>query len=357
MARQLLVVAAVFILGVAAGALFVRGQPPDWDPSKPLVPTIRCVDPEQDLGTVWHTDSWEIRFRLVNEDLRETFEVGPIRGGCTCTSVTPEHVRLEPGQEATIEAVVDLEKGIAADVLPNEFTETVMTVAKDSLGEYLPLRMSATCVVKPSYRLTPGTFSFGTVVRGDTPEKTVEVECLAQEPAGRLEVVSAPEALQVSAEPIAATPNAFRLTGRLKPDAAYGPLEGRIRFRSILASGGFVTRSVAVRARLVDDLYALPSSAALGALSMGEERAVLITLQSFHGEPFAVEAVEGAAEPLTLTYCDSPGPSIHRYLVAFKAAAPGAFNATVGLHIETAGGRSYTVHVPVQAYVTRLPGL
>ncbi|MCK4376577.1 MAG: hypothetical protein KAX19_14675 [Candidatus Brocadiae bacterium] len=348
--KQLLFTAGILALGLLAGAILVHGQAPDWDPSRMLVPGVRCLDAEQDLGELWQTDSLELEFHLVNESGEDTFEVGPIRGGYACTSVTPEKVTMSPGDEVTVKATVDLERYRFPASGPKEFTETVLAIAKDPFGEKFALRMAARGLVRPSYRIEPEAVSFGTIFRPDTPAVSAEVECVSPTPLQGLEILSAPEGLNASVERLPGEANAFRLTVRAAPDIAYGALKERIRFRAQLASGPFVTRSVAVRGRVVDDLYALPPILLFGTLAAGDECSLTVRLLSRSQEPFVVERVETIHQALEVQPRELSSSTAHTCVVSFRPTAPGALSESVKFKLRTRAGREHTVELPVRAY-------
>jgi len=347
----------IFLFGTYFGVYVARarGQAPDWDASKALVPGVRCLDPNQDLGVVYQTDDFQIKFHLVNDSKAETFEVNPLHGGCACTKVEPQSLKLAPGEKARVTAFIDLEAGLARETLPKEFSEAVIGIAKTAQGEDIPLKMSAKCVVQGSYRLAPAALSFGEVVKGDKAEKAVEIECLSPQPVQAMEVVSAPDGVAASIQPIEGDAKKFRLTAGIKPDAPYGLLQGRIRFRAVLASGPFVTRSEPIKVIVVDDLYALPSSVLLGPVTVGDVMTVLVTLQSHHGEAFTVEGIEGTTASLKAQGHDSPSPSIHRYDVSLNPTEAGQVKGFLNFKLKTASGRQYVLTLPVRAYATGPP--
>lgn len=347
--KQLLFTAGILALGVVAGAMLVHGQAPDWDPSRMLVPGVRCLDAEQDLGEVWHTDSLELEFCLVNESRKDTFEVGPFHGGCVCTSVTPEKVTMSPGDRVTVKATVDLERYRFPESGPMEFTETVLAIAKDPFGEKFALLMSARGVVRPSYRIEPQALSFGTIFRPDTPARSSEIECLSRQAVDGVEV-SAPEGVNASVERLPGEANAFRLTVRPAPDIAYGPLKGNIRFRAKLRSGLFVTRSLPVRGRVVDDLYALPPILLFGTLAAGDECSLTVRLLSRSEEAFVVEPVETIHQALEVQPRELSFSTAHTCVVSFRPTGRGALSESVKFKLRTRAGREHTVEVPVRAY-------
>jgi hypothetical protein len=167
-----------------------------------------------------------------------------------------------------------------------------------------------------------------------------------------MEVVSAPEGVDAGFQPVGDAGKLFRLSARMKPQAPYGVLQGRIRFRAVLVSGPFVSRSAPVKALVVDDLYALPSAVLLGAVPVGAAKTALVTLQSHHGEAFAVEAIEGATESLTVQHRDSPSPVVHRYDLCLKPASVGPVAGTLKFRLKTSAGRQYVLTLSVGGYAT-----
>jgi hypothetical protein len=346
----------LFGAGLIAGAFIAHAQPPDFDSSRPLVPGVWCPGGDQDLGNVWQTDALEIPFRLANDSKEETFHISALHGGCACTTVTPQELTLEPGQTASVKAVVDLEGGLAPESLPKEFSETVLGTVRGRWGDELALQMNARLFVQSSYRVSPPVGDFGRVIRGEEPQVITQVECLSPQAPRRLDVVSAPDWVQTTVEGAPGKPREFRIAAGVRPDAPYGSLEGRVRFRAELPTGPFATRSVALRALVVDDLSAMPSPVIFGTVAPGEERTVMLTLRSARGQAFGVEGLGEVRPPLRLQQVRVESPSATIYALSLKAAAEGEFDERVTFHIRTAAGRLYSLEVPVWAYVTAAAG-
>jgi hypothetical protein len=355
--RTLTYTACIFLAGVLAGVVVVYGQAPDWSPSRPLVPGVRCLDEAQDLGTVYLTDALQLTFHLTNDSPDETFRLAPLRGGCSCTDVVPEELALPPGQTAAVRAVVDLEDYQFAEAEePWEFQETLTAYVRDPDGEDYPLRMRAYGLVRLSCRITPPLVSFGTVSRGDTPRKPFEVESLVARGEG-VELVSAPDWLDALVAPEKpAGPPVGRVVLTVHADAPYGQLAGRVRFRTPGSSGLSVTRSVQVWAVVVDDIQALPSTVVFLPAQSAQCAPQVVTLASRRGEGFSVEGAEVSAPGVVVRFKDSPSPSVHRYILEVAAGGEGATReASARFRVRTDSGRLYTVVVPVKVYAS--PGL
>ena len=348
--RAAAVVTAMFLAGLYVGALVVRGQAPN---SEPTPASVRCTDADQHLGRVWLTDDLALTFHLINDEPAETFHVGPLRGGCACTAVEPELLTLEPGEEAAVTARVDLQRREWSGDPPWAFEEVIIGIAKSESGGKVPVRMTAKMVVDPSYRIEPQALSFGSAVGGQEHVRVADVECLSSEPAVGLEVLSAPDPIAVEVQEAAGAGGRYALEAALAADAPYGPLRGRIRFRGKLESGPFVTASIGVNGVVVHDLHALPSAVLFGAVPVGQERALVVSLQSRKGAPFTVEGASPAAEEIAVK-CLGPRPGgTQAYEVAFTGKEVGPFESEVAFALKTASRPDHGLVVPVKAYVVR----
>ena len=339
----------ILVFGMGLGAFIARGQAPDWNPDRSLVPGLRCLDGDQDLGAVYQTDDLQIQFHLVNEDKDETFKVTSLHGGCACTTVEPESLQLDPGANATVTAHVDLDGAFPSESLPKEFSEVVLGLGTTALGDTIPLKMAVRCVVQPSYEISSGPLSFGEVVRGDTPEKGILVECLSPQAVPRMAPLSTPRGVEVTLEPSGGSGKRFRLTTRVKPDAPYGPLNGRIRFRAELASGPFATGSIGLTGVVVDDVYSLPSAVLLGAVPRGKSELAIVTLRSHHGETFEVIKVQPSCGSLAVRPFGLHGGG-QRFAISYTGDSSASVEESIAFTLRAGSGRQQVLELSIRGY-------
>ncbi len=351
---------AIFMLGTFLGAHIarVRAQAPDVnrDAGAAAGRTIRCIDADQRLGAVWQTDRFPVQFHLVNEDPEQAFQFEKLEGGCLCTQISPRSLKLGPGEKAVVEASINLQEGLSRRVLPRDFFETVVAVAKDKWGQDIVLRMAARATVKASYTVEPSALAFGIVHSGETPEKSVQVECLAPDRARSLEVVSAPGWLQTAVEALPGPPGAFVLKCRPKQDAPCGLMRDRVQVRALLDKGPFVTWSVPLTGSVVEDISALPSAVLFAALPVGSERKQSITLQSYHGEAFVVNGVDASGTGLTVTADGAAQDAVHRFILSIRPASEGLYSELVTFRLRTARSSGSLLQVRVSGWVLPAEG-
>jgi len=338
----------LFFAGVIVGVAIARGQAPDWNPARAPVPGLRCLDPDQQLGTIWQTDELVLEFHLVNNSPKQSFKVGPIRGTCLCTEVRPESLTILPGQSAAVKAVVDLDAFRPNRAPLSSFAETVIALVDEQSAEPSPLLMRARGVVRPSYRVEPDTLRFGRVIQQNGAESAAEVECLWGMPVSRMEVVEVPGWADASFEPLAE--QAYRLKVRVKQGVEYGPLKGRVRFRALGTSEPFVTRSLSLTGFVEDDIIALPSSLLFGAVPLGQEQSAIITILSRKGEQFQVLRIEKTGSQVTTERESAVRPGQCRYRIGLRPDRLGVVQERATFHLGTRCGRERLVTVGVGGY-------
>lgn len=341
----------ILVFGMGLGAFIARGQAPDWNAFRDVANTLRCLDPDQDLGQIWQTDALVTQFHLVNDHARYTFEVKDMRGTCGCTKVEPASFKLAPGEKCTVTVTTDMEAYRWRDV-PAPFAESAFGVAKGTGGEEFLLRLILRGTVRASYELPALILPFGRVTQGDTPEDSVEIACLSDSQPSGFEVVSAPKWVSADARPVADKPRAFGLSAVVKPDAPQGYHRERIRFRALTPSGPFVTRSVTVSAMVLDEFQALPSNILLATMEAGKECTVPFTVLSSRGRPFVVTSAEPTDCQLEVRNIGTAAAARHNLVIAIKPRASGLLHAGVCVRLKAPGGEERTAEVKVDGWVT-----
>jgi hypothetical protein len=75
-------------------------------PSLPLS-RLHCPAERLELGTVWESDSLEVRLPLTNQG-DGAVKIADFVNSCSCTQITPRQLVLEPGETREIQVRLDL---------------------------------------------------------------------------------------------------------------------------------------------------------------------------------------------------------------------------------------------------------
>jgi hypothetical protein len=339
-----------FAIGVMAGVWVAQAQAPDWDPSRTVIPGVRCLDAHQDLGLVWQTDALEVAFHLVNDSPDETFKIGPIRGGCSCTRVSPDSLTLTPGESSIIQATIDLETMRIPAGREAPFEESISALVEDPWGEGQILRMTVLGSVRPSYLVDPPHLSLGPMARGAAQPACVSVRSLLPHELSTLDIITESERLRVTTGEPFAQASRWLLGVAIPNDAPAGRLRERVRFRAGDSAGSGVTGSFLVVGRIVEDVCPVPSVVALGAVPLGSTSTAEMRLVSHAGQTFSVEAVRPGSSAVRIRRLGQRLGAA--FEVMFLARESGHATIPVRFDIKTDDGGRFATQLEVVAYVT-----
>jgi hypothetical protein len=249
-------------------------------------------------------------FLLVNR-LREPITILNLRPSCGCTSGQASASTVNPGESATVEAVMD-----TRNFLGEKATILYVTVVTAS-GREAEVRLHVTSTILADVVLNPGSIDFGTVMKGQAPTLTLTIDRI-NAPNWKFErMVSGSRALTaqlVETKRDAAGSVSYRLDVGIKPDAPSGPLREEIR----LISNDRETRGipVPVTAWIRGDLTASPSLLTMGEIASAEGKQGKFILRA--SQPFAITSIEGVGDGFSIAPYDGVKKPMHILTVSYK---------------------------------------
>ena len=249
--------------------------------------------------------------------------------------------------------VVDLQRPVRNPTADGAFEEGVLVRAQGSDGTELVSELSIKGRMRPSHTISPSSLEFGRVIWGEGVRRECQIKCVAPCSVGPLKVLSAPDGIEAAVSRSIREPNTWLLAARAKA-TSYGQIRGRIRLGAQLPSSVVVTRSVAVRGQVEDDLHSLPSSLFFGVPPLSLARQC-VTLASRRREAFKAESIVFDEKLLSVERSsagDGTGTKgVHSYTV--RLVGPPVAELPLGLavvfHLRAASGRRYGLKVPVTA--------
>jgi hypothetical protein len=311
-------------------------------PSLPLS-RLHCPAERLELGTVWESDSLEVRLPLTNQG-DGAVKIADFVNSCSCTQITPRQLVLEPGETREIQVRLDLRSSKRPRPPATERFE-IMFQPRDESGRTLAdLKLSGH--VKPPFWLATVSLDFGE--RSDRETFTaLNVEGQLAEDIERIEWTSGENRLQATIQ--AGKAGAFTLTVSPPMPTEYGSKTADLIATPIGSDGQKLpSLPVPVRWNRVPDIQADPPQVLFGNHPVGESLEDAVTLASRSGTSFTVERVEHALPGLTV---DRDGESkTPRYVVKQKIEKIGQQSGTIRFHIRYGDGSTTVREVAVTSF-------
>ena len=311
-----------------------------------------------DFGAVWARPDHEMIVPVVNRTDR-IVRVTEVRPHCGCTDVSPAGFALAPGETIPLRLTLDLlprrDERAAEETRP--FTSTVDLIVPDRRR---PASLTVHGTVRHLLRSSPRVVFGGRdvlVCGGGGGGKNLRLEPHAgvkelrlTGPARRANAPADPPGGEWDSEPAAPEAElrrepdgAYRLAVAVPPAAEPGTVEYHLPLAAVLDTGETVGGlSAAVVVEAVPDLEILPAAPRYQSAKVNEPAAVVVTVRSRTGRPFALL---GAASPsATVTPAadaDQPRAS-HALTLERRPSEPGTFQDDLRL-ITRHGTRTVSV--------------
>ncbi len=217
-------------------------------------------------------------------------EITGIKPGCGCVTADPVKRVLEPRESTTININMDTRRftgpktvGIRVSVGPDYISSAELKVSATSRADIV---------------FNPGEVSFGTVVRGQTPTQTIDVEYAGALAWQVSEVIAKDLPLDVSIKELYRRPGqvGYQVRVTLKSDAPVGPLKADLFLKTNDPASPLVP--VLVEANVQSAVTVAPPVLALGAVEVGKPLTRRVVVRG--SRPFRVLGVDGTGGGITL---------------------------------------------------------
>jgi hypothetical protein len=281
---------------------------------------------------------------LLTNRLNEGVTILSLRPSCGCTSGKASASTVGPGQTATVEAEMDT-RNFVGEKATSLYVSLITATGRE--GE---VRLGVSSTILSDIVLNPGSIDFGTVGRGQSPQRTLTLERIGA-PNWEVErMVSACRAIDASMDETRRADGLvqYTLTVTLKPDAPAGPLRDEIR----ILTNDPETRSISVilSAQVRGELGASPSVLSLGRVVSASGASGHVWIRG--SKPFAVTAAEGTGDGFSITADDTTRKPLHRLTVSYKpdeGTIRGDLRRTFRIHTDMPGEPPVDVMAAVRA--------
>jgi hypothetical protein len=259
-----------------------------------------------DFGSVPYGAQLFYRFTITNI-YAVRMEITGVRSGCGCVSATPAQRVLEPRESTTIDVSMDARRfkgpktvGIRVSVVPDVISSAELKVSAHSRADIV---------------FNPGQVGFGTVVRGQAPVQTIDVEYAGALPWQVSEVVAKDLPLDVSFKEMYRRQGqvGYQVRVALKPDAPIGPLKEDIFLKTNDPASPLVP--ILVEANIQPAITVAPPVLSLGPVQVGQPLTRRVVVRG--SRPFRILGVDGGGEGITMDSV-SPGTASQVQIVTFK---------------------------------------
>lgn len=306
-----------------------------------------------DLGTLWAQDHYRVEIPVKNTGMAE-LKLVKFSTSCTCTAIDPESLAIPAGSTGTFHAELDLvSRGTQDYQLPMRTTE-VLIVAQAS-GERPPkLSWKLRATVRNAIGLNPSVVLKAPMVIGaDAPSQSVQI--VEHIPLQKLIASCDPARAEVGVARTASDGGSSKLNIRLKSHETPGAFEFPIILTPVAAENGATIPSVKihVQGRVVEDIYATPSSFAGGMLRDGQHLKGNIVLASRQQHPFEIKKIEPSDPSIQAALVASSRPTESKRIRITSGSLPvGKITASITIFaFDKTTERQMRIVVPVTGFV------
>jgi hypothetical protein len=277
-----------------------------------------------DFGSVPRGAQLFHRFTITNI-YAVRMEITGVKPGCGCVTAEPATRVLEPRESTTLDVRMDAHRFVGPKTV-----DITVTVGPQFLSTAV-LKVSAQS--RADVVFNPGQVTFGTVVRGQTPSQTVDVEYAGALPWQVSEVVVGKDMpLDVSFKELYRKPGrvGYQVKVTLKPEAPAGPFKEDVFLKTNDPASPLVP--LLVEATVQAAVTVSPPTLSLGTVKTGEVLTRRVVVRG--SRPFQVLGVDGAGEGITVE--GGPGGTAQAVqIVTFKCQFPKAGDFKRELKIKT----------------------
>ncbi len=252
-------------------AQWASGMASEPDKGKAKPPPIIALPESLDFGVQWETDAlhWDLVFQNVSD---APAVLGPVRGACSCTTVTQtREIRLNPGDKTTVTVVVDLLGLRAYDPSEVRGVEIEILATAGFAGAEQPMRhWNLRGGVRRLFNYEPMRFDLSEdLVSGETG-RSLECRLTANGPLGQLRLKRVPDGWAADlAEQEGASPPSYIL--RATPcKRKLGTFSDEFVLEAMTPDGRMRrVQSVMARGRVTDAIEVLPRPLDFGKVAVG----------------------------------------------------------------------------------------
>ncbi|MBC7967330.1 MAG: DUF1573 domain-containing protein [Fuerstia sp.] len=307
-----------------------------------------------DLGSLWAQDRYRVEIPVRNSGATE-LKLVDISASCTCTTVDPKSLTVPAGSTGTFHTELDLVSYRPQDYqVPTRTTEAGIIALASSGERPVKLSWKLRATVRNAIGLNPIIVVNDPVVVGaDAPAQSVQI--VEHIPLRRIIASCDPAKAEVDVAHAPGEGGLSKLNIRLKPRETPGTFEFPVMLTPVAVEEGTTIPplTIQVRGRVVEDIYAVPSSLVLGVIRDGEHFEGEFVLASRQSHAFEIEKIE-ISDPSIQAALDESGrsPESTRIRIASGSFPAGKVKASITISaFDTITERQMRIVVPVTGYI------
>jgi hypothetical protein len=337
-----------------AGANETGLLPPVTDSTN--IPAIEADPPALDMGVVSREGPSTGEIKVRNKG-KATLEISQVSQACGCAkaSIDPNKRSVPPGGETVVTVTVDPKR------IPNfEAKKQIYITSNDPKSPRLTVDVIAK--IDPEFSVEPKEVDFGDVPKGTTPEKTVLLKQLSDEPVDILELrpltsKGADLELSFAKRPQAewSAPNRpeYVITVRLPAELSPGTLNGGFAIQSTCKRLPSFPCSVRGNIKAFYSLGPAKQLIVRSGVRPGQGGTASTTIMA--DRPFEIADLQVSGSDLTVSSKPGTAPNSQQIEAALKPdVEPGQRNESVTFTIKS-GNEAYMERIPVRTYTAKPP--
>lgn len=175
-------------------------------------PIIFCPEPTKNFGVLYVSEEWKHSFVVTNQGTADLV-INSVQKDCGCTEAKADAMRIAPGDSTKVNVVFN------SGQHPTKTKKKVTLLTNDPLTPKASLEFVGE--VTSAFRFSPPTFpQFGSLPKGATSERSIDIIVTAKEPIELLDAKGSSPLIRTTLAKVAEAPEpTYRLTALLEiPD-------------------------------------------------------------------------------------------------------------------------------------------
>ncbi|MBI2433236.1 MAG: DUF1573 domain-containing protein [Candidatus Hydrogenedentes bacterium] len=153
-----------------------QGLLPSIEDDPSLVPKIEVETQDLDMGTISGEKTAQATLKVFNRGKRD-LQINEIQTSCLCTEghIPIERATIPPGGQSYIDITVDPTR------IPGFHSQKTLTISSND-PENTQVPVKVTVNIDPEFDLEPAEANFGEILKGETPEMTLRLRQVREQP-------------------------------------------------------------------------------------------------------------------------------------------------------------------------------
>jgi hypothetical protein len=290
--------------------------------------------PYLNIGEVWEEKKfpWDLPVRNKTD---HTIEIVRFRTSCNCVEITPQSLVLPAGDSANLHLTLDLTNTSQNDIDLHGQGFRVQVVPQLKGGLAAEAGWSLRGTVRRQFVVSPPFLDFQDSLHRGHPfqSRSLKVTCASN--VTQLKAACEPSLATIDVKRIGANPDKFDISVFPRDTLPGGPFSFAVKINAVSPDGQAVPGTIDVRGTLLEDVYPLPNSIALGARPLGHTCEETVILHSRSGNQFTVTGFESDPGDLHVAPLNNAPNAPPGFKVSQRISKLGAQESRVRLFVRT----------------------